>query len=598
MDSIGESLSTVAEEWLTQFEIALATDDKDLLSTLFLPQSHWRDLLAITWDITTSSGAGVIASRLVSFQAEMGATEFRLDETDAPVRVVSRGGKEAVIEAIYSFATVHGRGHGVFRLLQDPADGGKLKAWTLLTALNSIAGHEETVGADRPTGEAYSRDFKGPNWQDRRNAAIAYENHDPEVLVVGGGQAGLSAAARLTQLDVDTLIVDSNARVGDNWRKRYHALVLHNQVHVNHFPYLPFPPNWPTYIPKDKLAGWFEAYVELMELNYWTNTTFTGGVYDEVRGQWRAELSDSHGTTKTVRPKHIVMATSVSGIPNVPVIPTLEIFKGNVIHSGKYVGSRDLAGANVLIIGTGTSGHDIAQDLHSNGANPTLVQRSPTLVLNVEPAAQLPYTLYNEAISLNTKDLIASSMPLEPLKAAHKWMAEEASRLDAALIDKLENAGFRIDHEDVYGWQFKYMNRGGGYYFNVGCSDLVANGEVGLIQSDNIETFVADGVRMKDETFLPVDIVILSTGYKGPEEMVRNLMGEDVAGRVGRIWGWNEDKQELNNMWMRTGQPGLWFTAGSFAQCRIYSKYLGMQIKACLEGLIRTDKPNIKLQCY
>ena len=164
---------------------------------------------------------------------------------------------------------------------------------------------------------------------------------------------------------MDTLIVDSNARVGDNWRKRYHALVLHNQVHVNHFPYLPFPPNWPTYIPKDKLAGWFEAYVELMELNYWTNTTFTGGVYDEVRGQWRAELSDSNGTTKTVRPKHIVMATSVSGIPNVPVIPTLEIFKGNVIHSGKYTGSRDLAGANVLIIGTGTSGHDIAQDLHS-----------------------------------------------------------------------------------------------------------------------------------------------------------------------------------------------------------------------------------------
>ena len=177
-------------------------------------------------------------------------------------------------------------------------------------------------------------------------------------------------------------------------------------------------------------------------------------------------------------------------------------------------------------------------------------------------------------------------------------MAEEASRLDKTLIEKLENAGFRIDHEDVYGWQFKYMNRGGGYYFNVGCSDLVASGEVGLIQSDNIETFVADGVRMKDETFLPADMVILSTGYKGPEEMVRNLMGEDVAGRVGRIWGWNEDKQELNNMWMRTGQPGLWFTAGSFAQCRIYSKYLGMQIKACLEGLIRTDKPNIKSQRY
>ena len=80
--------------------------------------------------------------------------------------------------------------------------------------------------------------------------------------MVGGGQAGLAVAARLTQLQVDTLIVDREKRIGDNWRNRYHALALHNQVQVNHFPYMPFPPNWPTYIPKDKLAGWFEAYVE------------------------------------------------------------------------------------------------------------------------------------------------------------------------------------------------------------------------------------------------------------------------------------------------------------------------------------------------
>ena len=97
------------------------------------------------------------------------------------------------------------------------------------------------------------------------------------MLVVGGGQAGLSIAARLTQLQVDTLIVDREARIGDNWRNRYHALVLHNQVHVNHLPYMHFPPTWPTYIPKDKLAAWFEAYVESMELNYWTGTEFEGG---------------------------------------------------------------------------------------------------------------------------------------------------------------------------------------------------------------------------------------------------------------------------------------------------------------------------------
>ena len=130
---------------------------------------------------------------------------------------------------------------------------------------------------------AYSRDFRGPNWLDLRKAAAVYSDHDPAVLIVGGGQAGLAAAARLRQLQVDALIVDREKRIGDNWRNRYHALVLHNQVQVNHFPYMLFPPNWPTYIPKDKLAGWMEAYVEAMELNYWTATEFESGSYDEGR---------------------------------------------------------------------------------------------------------------------------------------------------------------------------------------------------------------------------------------------------------------------------------------------------------------------------
>ena len=121
---------------------------------------------------------------------------------------------------------------------------------------------------NRPTGESYSRDFQGPNWLDQRIAAADYTDREPDVLVVGGGQAGLSIAARLTQLRVDTLIVDRNKRVGDNWRNRYHALTLHNQLHVNHLPYMPFPSTWPTYIPKDMLALWFESYAAAMELNF------------------------------------------------------------------------------------------------------------------------------------------------------------------------------------------------------------------------------------------------------------------------------------------------------------------------------------------
>jgi thioredoxin reductase len=405
------------------------------------------------------------------------------------------------------------------------------------------------------------------------------------VLVVGGGQAGLSIAARCKQLQLDTLIVDREARIGDNWRKRYHALTLHNQVHVNHLPYMPFPPNWPVYIPKDKLANWFEAYVDAMELNYWTGTAFESGSYDEAAGRWSVVLRRPDGTRRIMHPRHVVMATGVSGIPNVPELPGLNNFAGTVLHSSQYQDGEDWKGKAAVTIGTGNSGHDIAQDLHSSGAKVTLVQRSPTLITNIEPSAQLAYATYNEG-TLEDNDLIATSMPLVLARRSHAMLTEQSKKFDQELLDGLERVGFKLDYgEGNTGWQFKYLTRGGGYYFNVGCSDLVVRGEIGLAQFSDIESFTAEGVRMKSRETLAADLIVLATGYKPQEHLVRKLFGEEVTARVGPIWGFGEG-QELRNMYTRTGQPGLWFIAGSLAQCRINSKYLALQIKAIEEGLL------------
>ena len=377
MLSSTETIAATAEaHWLAQFERALAEPDDGLLKTLFHPDSHWRDVLALTWNIKTVDGSEY-SERTESACRQGRPTPFRPLPSTAP-RHVTRAGTNA-IEAIFRFETADGRGSGVLRLTPDADDGNTLKAWTLLTALDELKGFEEQVGRSRPQGKAYSRDFRGPNWLDLRTAAAEYADRDPVVLVVGGGQAGLSIAARLKQLQVDTLIVDREARIGDNWRNRYHALTLHNQVQVNHLPYMPFPPNWPTYIPKDKLANWFEAYVDSMELNYWTATEFEGGSYDETEGRWSVVLRRADGTTREMHPRHVVMATGVSGIPSLPDIPTLRNFGGTILHSSQYDDGENWKGKRALVIGTGNSGHDIAQDLYSSGANVTLVQRSPTL---------------------------------------------------------------------------------------------------------------------------------------------------------------------------------------------------------------------------
>jgi putative flavoprotein involved in K+ transport len=263
----------------------------------------------------------------------------------------------------------------------------------------------------------------------------------------------------------------------------------------------------------------------------------------------------------------------------------LKDFSGKVLHSSGYDDGENWKGKKALVIGTGNSGHDIAQDLYSSGAEVTLVQRSSTLIVSIEPSAQLVYAPYNEG-TLDDNDLIAVSMPLKLARKSHALTCDKSKELDKDLLKELERVGFKLDFgEDNTGWQFKYLTRGGGYYFNVGCSDLVIKGEIKLKQFADINHFVGEGAKLKEGGIIAADLIVLATGYKRQEELVRKLFGETVAARVGTIWGFGDTK-ELRNMYVRTGQPGLWFIAGGLAQCRIGSKQLALQIKAIEEGLL------------
>ena len=206
-------IAIAAESWLAEFEAALTAADDDALKRLFHPDSHWRDALALSWTLQTVDGRDGILKTLKAQAAGAAPSGFAIDPDRAPPRKVTRAGTDC-IEAIFRFETKLGRGDGVIRLIPDQADGSRLKAWTLLTALQELKSFEEQLGVSRPRGNAYSRDFRGPNWLDLRKASNDYADRDPAVLVIGGGQSGLCIAARLKQLNVDTLIVDRMQRIG------------------------------------------------------------------------------------------------------------------------------------------------------------------------------------------------------------------------------------------------------------------------------------------------------------------------------------------------------------------------------------------------
>ncbi|MDC1260144.1 NAD(P)/FAD-dependent oxidoreductase [Pseudomonadota bacterium] len=579
------NITNQIDEWLINFNQAISSKANketaiELLDELFLDDCHWRDLLALTWKIQTLSGKNNVINKIYESVLNVQAKDFLVDKNRAQPREVSRADK-IVIEVILTFENKFGKCEGIVRLYNDEQESRKLKAWSLLTALDEL-NTKETKNKN-----LYEHNIKGPNWLDLRNEEKLYKDRDPEVIIVGCGQAGLSIASRLKQQNIDTLVIDKHERVGDNWRKRYHSLKLHNQVHVNHLPYMPFPPTWPTYLPKDKLAGWFEYYAESMELNVWTSTTFLDAQYDENEKKWNAKIKLSDGSIKLMRPKHIVMAIGVSSIPNRVKIPGIDNFQGELMHSSDYINGKDYKGKNVVVFGTGTSAHDVAQDLYVHGANVKIIQRSPSMVVNVEPSAQLPYQLYSEGLSTDDCDLITTASPLAVLKKTHQMLTEKTLKIDKPLLDKLKNVGFKLDYgQDNTGWQFKYLTRGGGYYFNVGASDLIAAGKIKVIQFSDILDFTNSGIKMKSDDELQIDLMITATGYKGQEYVVENLFGKSVSDKVGPIWGFDEDTQELRNMWIQTKQPGLWFHAGSLAQCRIFSKFLALQIKAIQKDIL------------
>lgn len=578
--TVTRSDTELVEQWLGKLDAALQSASRASIASLFAPECHWRDLLAFTWSITPSRGAEDISALMVAKQAIAKTCGFTVAAGRTPPRRVQRAGID-VIESIFQFETEVGRGFGVVRLLATEPS----RAFQLMTALHELKGFEEKVGKRRPTGEAFSRNFGGTNWKEQRLTAQKYSDREPVALVVGGGQAGLSIAATLGRIGVDTLVVDKFERVGDCWRKRYHSLALHNDTSFNHLPYMPFPPSWPTYLPKDMVADWFEAYAWAMEINFWTSTEFANGTYDESTGRWNAVVRNADGTERTLHPRHLIFANGLVGSPHIPDLPGLKDFKGDVMHTVEFTNGASWRGRKALVLGTGTSGHDVAQDLHCNGVETTIIQRGSTMVVSIDPSAKLVYGIFN-GIPIEDGDLLVSTNTKPIVKKNLQLLTQRMVAFDKKTNDALIARGFKFDiGEDGAGHQWKVRTRYGGYYLDAGCSQLIIDGDVGLLQFDQIERFVAGGALLKDGSVKPADLIVLATGFVPQEVVVAKLLGDGVAKKVGPVWGFAPDG-EMNNMWRRTPQEGLWFVGGSFTNCRTYSRYVALLIKAIEEGIL------------
>jgi putative flavoprotein involved in K+ transport len=577
--------AAAVDQWLASFEQALTEGDTQAAADLFAEESFWRDLVSFTWNIRTVEGPAGVKEMLDHTLEHVKPRGWHTTEPPAEA--------EGVTEAWIEFETEVGRGQGHLRL----KDG---EAWTLLTTLIELKGHEEDAGTDRPQGVEHGADPDRETWLERREreaAELGYETQ-PEVVIVGGGQGGIVLGARLRQLHVPTIIVERNERPGDSWRKRYKSLCLHDPVWYDHLPYIKFPENWPVFSPKDKVADWLEMYTRVMELNYWSSTEAKSARYDEEAGEWILVV-ERGGADVTLRPKQLVMATGMSGKPSVPEIPGADAFRGDQHHSSQHPGPDAYEGKRAVVIGSNNSAHDICAALWENGADVTMVQRSSTHIVRSDTLMDIGLgALYSEqavaaGVTTEKADMIFASLPYRIMHEFQIPLYDQMRERDADFYDRLEKAGFDLDFgEDGSGLFMKYLRRGSGYYIDVGAAELVADGHIKL-QSGAVDRLTEDGVVMADGTELPADLVVYATGYGSMNGWAADLISQEVADKVGKVWGLGSDtakdpgpwEGEQRNMWKPTQQEALWFHGGNLHQSRHYSLYLALQLKARAEGI-------------
>lgn len=575
-----DGAADIAREWLDAFAAAIASNEPGAVSALLTDDVYWRDILALSWDIRTCAGNADASAAIAGFAAIRRPANFVLDTTS--VQLVKRGEMVPSIEALFSFETDIGWCRGHVRLRDRGGSSRSWTAWTVFTALEDLKGHEERAGNHRPT--LYER---SDNWATAAARSAFFETNDPDTVIIGGAQTGLALAARLGAMDVPALVIEKEPRIGDVWRNRYASLVLHNQVWANHFPLMPFPASWPVYISKDQLAEWLEIYANAMSIATWTSTTLQDSRYDTAEKRWKLTLRRGDGSISTVRPRNVVLATGVFGGARRIDLPNAERYSGQILYAAEFSGGVDAKGKRALVVGSGASAHDVSQELHSAGASVTMLQRGSTCIISLEPGTSLAYSAYNENGPPTEKvDLLSDSIPHPVLVAFHKEMTKQVIELDKDLIAGLNRAGFATNNgEDDSGFLTNFHRRGGGYYINVGTSDLIVSGEIKVKHGTTIAGFDGMTVQFADGSAAEYDLVIIAAGYENMQESVRAIMGEDVAEKVGPVWGMDE-RHELRAMWKQTGQEGFWIAGGSLRQNRSFSKYLALQIKGRELGLV------------
>ena len=547
---------------------------KNLNSNALINGAFWGDWLSLTERVRTTYGRELILRQWQ--QSMLQKTLSGFTPTMAAVVRPCKGSSWVAVAVDFTVRQADGLvSHNLANVGIVPEDDGTWKIWMLTTMLENFQGlgHPDQPPLGVPSTPAF-----------------APRGLDYSVVIVGAGQGGLSLAGRLRALNIKAVVIEKASTVGSAWTSKYDTVKLHTTRDYNH---LPFDRTWtepdPELLPGPVVAEGFARYVDKYGLDVWLNSQPISCKRDDESATWTLEIataSPSNSKTHTITCRHLAIATG-AGVsqPNMPFIPNSNLFAGTLMHQSRYRNGCPYAGRHAIVIGTGTTGHDIAQSLlDARVASITMIQRSPTAVYPVQWILDWQRSAYGVDVPTEISDRVGGSAPNKVAsEIVSRNFAEAAKKPEyMELFDGLERAGFRVDHGQNFLGQI--LTRYGGYYIDVGTSQHIVDGAIKIKSGVEATSLTQSGVQFSDGTHLPADVIVLATGYeKDYRKQVAQVVGAEIAGQCREFWGLDENGDVRGVM--EESRGGLWMVGGGASQARFWSRFAALLMQADLLGL-------------
>ncbi|RSL52688.1 hypothetical protein CEP54_010767 [Fusarium duplospermum] len=589
----GDSATEQALAVLNAFKAAVAAEDPNALQSLFFAeQAYWKDILALTCHLRTFFTPEVIVTNFLQTKKLRGVTtEWKLEgATFIPATPALQ-----FIDVSLSFTATSPATNCSARFLLLPVKNDKnsldWKIWIFNTKLDGLDLYPE----DESLLQSPGRNLDGLG------------DINTDVFIIGGGNAAVALASRLKTLGVDSVMAERNPRVGDNWALRYECMKFHIPTAFAELPFMTYDKELqaPHLLTKDELAEQIRRFVSAFNLNVIASAQIKSTIYNQSTKRWTIKFQTPAGL-RTAFSKHLVQATGIaSQKPYMPSVAGKDLYKGVSIHSTAYRSAKDLREQgvkSVMIIGSANTAFDVLQDCHDANLQATMNVRSPTYIVPLDYVCHSSSLgAYNFGVDAADRMFLTLPAIVDGQLARNlfaMWASKEPDRYAA-----LAAAGFPVlDSADPS--QALYSNlveKAGGHYVDIGTTDLIAEGNVGIKAAVEPVAFTETGLRFSDHSTVDVDAIVWCTGFADlnarnittevlggdVEATEKDVLGpRDIAERLESTWGVDAEG-EIRGMWKRHPRlENYWITGGYTQQHRWHSKTLALQIKAALEGIL------------